>query len=80
MSTSTRVSSDSAQIEIHADQVTESTKGTAILKLLGPDTTALTVGTVYWYDVWCLYSDARFEPIVKKSRFHVLDGIVTDAT
>lgn len=76
----TKVSSDSAQIEIHGDQVTETTKGTALLKLLGVDSTALTVGEEYWYDVWCLYADTRYEPIVKKSRFHVLDGVVTDET
>jgi hypothetical protein len=71
-------SSITSQIEIHADQVTESTKGTAILKLVGVDTSGLVVGSTYYYDIW-VHKGGGKKPIVTKSKFHVTDGVYEPA-
>ncbi len=67
----TKVSSDTAQIEIHADQVTAATKGSAILKFIAADTSALVPGTEFWYYIDAVYADGRDDRLVKRSRFHV---------
>lgn len=67
----TKVSTDSAQIEINADQVDEITKGSAILKFLAADTSGLEPGTIYWHHTFCVYADGREARIIKRSRFYV---------
>lgn len=66
-------SSDAAQIEIHADQVDEITKGTSILKLVGADYTGTTIGREYWQDAW-VYTGGKKKRILKRSRFYIDDG------
>lgn len=74
-STGTRViektSAVPAQIEIAADQTAGSaTRGTATLKFVGADTSALAPGK-YSYDAWAIMADGRVDNIVDKSPFHV---------
>lgn len=66
-----------SQIEIESDQTPGSTtRGQGTLKLVGSDTSGLTVGAVYYYDIWVQHGDGRIDTIVDKSRFIVCDGIV----
>lgn len=67
----TKSSTAVAEIAIHADQATELTKGSAILKFVAADTSALDPSTEYWHHTFCVYSDGREERIIKRSRFFV---------
>jgi len=66
-----KISTDPTQIEIHADQVTEATKGTALVKFLRADTAPLIAGGDYTFDCWVKTADGREEPIVDCGKFIV---------
>ncbi len=72
-----KISTDSLQIEIHADQVTEATKGTAIVHFYRADTAPLTAGGDYTFDSWVKTQDGREEPIVDCGKF-IVDKSKTD--
>jgi len=75
----TKTSTTPAEITINADQVTLATKGTAILSLVRADTSSMVVGTVYYYDLWVLTSAGKWRRLIKKSLFHVEDGVYEPA-
>lgn len=68
----TKVSSVAAEIEIHADQVAEATKGSMILKFVAADTSTLGVGEEIFWHVNVVYSVIpRTDRIIKRSRFFI---------
>lgn len=68
-----KVSTDSDQIEINADQVTATTKGTALIKYLAADTATLDETVVRWHFTTCVFNDGsgRTRRVIQRSRFYV---------
>ena len=75
----TKTSAVPTEILIDPDQVTAATKGTAAMFIVRADTAGMTPGTVYYYDFWVFTNTGKWRRIIKKSRFHVEDGVYEPA-
>ncbi len=69
----TKVSTDTNEIEINPDQVSDLTKGTALIKYVAGDTSGLDVSVIRYHHTRCVFNDGtgRDRRIVKRSRFYV---------